>query len=280
MVIIKTLILISIALFSTNAFGEKCTSSFSKSFSLSSDVSFGNKYFKSLSNNFKKYGVCIVEKSKSHPIRLGQQSLRFEVKPGDCGYNNGWDDCKNDRERHELSGNRHGDGGYWYSWSIYLPKDSKNIYPTKLAMGQFHQSKGHVVWMFQNGNGGYLVDNQVYGYTTRRDKILNQKEMLGKWNDILVNAYWTDKKEGFFRVWVNGKLSYKYSGPTKSKGKKVYQKFGIYRSYMSRYKMAKKVDLVPEQVVYFDEVRTSKTCSKLKLKELGYNCQDLLASIN
>ena len=280
MVIIKTLILISIALFSTNAFGEKCTSSFSKSFSLSSDVGFGNKYFKSLSNNFKKYGVCIVEKSKSHPTRLGQQSLRFEVKPGDCGYNNGWDDCKNDRERHELSGNRHGDGEYWYSWSIYLPKDFKNIYPTKLAMGQFHQSKGHVVWMFQNGNGGYLVDNQVYGYTTRRDKILNQKEMLGRWNDILVNAYWTDKKEGFFRVWVNGKLSYKYSGPTKSKGKKVYQKFGIYRSYMSRYKMAKKVDLVPGQVVYFDEVRTSKTCSKLKLKELGYNCQDLLASIN
>lgn len=285
MVIIKTLILISIALFSTNASAEKCTSSFSKSFSLSSDVSFGNKYFKSLSNNFKKYGVCIVEKSKSHPVRLGHQSLRFEVKPGDCGYNSGgWDDCKNDRERHELSGNRHGDGEYWYAWSIYLPKDFKNIYPTKLAMGQFHQSKGHVVWMFQNADGGYLVDNQVYGYTTRRDKILNQKEMLGKWNDILVNAYWTDKKEGFFRVWVNGKLSYNYSGPTKSKGKKVYQKFGIYRSFMSRYKAFKSVDsesvLVPGQVVYFDEVRTSKTCSKLKLKELGYDCQDLLASIN
>lgn len=280
MVIIKTLILISIALFSTNAFGEKCTSSFSKSFSISSDAGYGNNYFKSLSKNFKKYGVCIVERSKGHPARLGHQSLRFEVKPGDCGYNNGWDDCKNDRERHELSGNRHGDEEYWYAWSIYLPKDFKNIYPTKLAMGQFHQSKGHVVWMFQNGNGGYYVDNQVYGYTSRKDKILNQKDMLGKWNDILVNAYWTDKKEGFFRVWVNGKLSYKYSGPTKSKGKKVYQKFGVYRSFMSRYKMAKNVDLVPGQVVYFDEVRTGKSCSNLKLEQLGYVCKDLLSTLN
>ncbi|MDC3063687.1 polysaccharide lyase [Alphaproteobacteria bacterium] len=280
MVIIKTLFIISIVLFSTNAFAKKCTSSFSKSFSISSDVGFGNQYKKSLFNKLKKHGVCIVEKSKGHPTRLGQESLRFEVKSGDCGYNKGWDDCKKDRERHELSGNRHSDGEYWYAWSIYLPKDFKNIYPTKLAMGQFHQSKGHVVWMFQNADGGYFVDNQVYGRTSRTDRILNQEEMVSRWNDILINANWTDKNIGFFRVWVNGKLSYKYNGPTKSKGKKVYQKFGVYRSFMSRYKMAKNVDLVPGQVVYFDEVRTGKSCSKLKLEQLDYDCKDLLSNLN
>ena len=285
MVIIKTLFIISIALFSTNASAEKCTSSFSEKFSISSDIGFGNQYKKSKRNNFKKYGVCIVEKSKGHPVRLGHQSLRFEVKPGDCGYDNGGgDDCKRDSERHELSGNRHGDGEYWYTWSIYLPKDFKNIYPTKLAMGQFHQSKGHVVWMFQNADGGYFVDNQVYGRTSRTDRILNQEEMLGRWNDILINANWTDKKIGFFRVWVNGKLAFKYNGPTKSKGKKVYQKFGVYRSFMSRYKAFKSADsesvVVPGQVVYFDEVRTGKSCSNLKLEQLGYACKDLLSNFN
>ena len=284
MVIIKKLFIIIIVLFSTNAFANKCTSSFSKSFSISSDVGFGNQYKKSLFNNFKKHGVCIVEKSKGHPTRLGQESLRFEVKSGDCGYNKGWDDCKKDRERHELSGNRHSDGEYWYAWSIYLPKDFKNIYPTKLAMGQFHQSKGHVVWMFQNADGGYFVDNQVYGRTSGTDSILNQEEMLGRWNDILINANWTDKKIGFFRVWVNGKLAFKYNGPTKSKGKKVYQKFGVYRSFMSRYKAFKSADsesvLVPGQVVYFDEVRTGKSCSNLKLEQLGYVCKDLLSNFN
>ena len=211
---------------------------------------------------------------------MGQQSLRFEVKPGDCGYNNTWDDCKTDRERHELSGLRHNDGEHWFSWSIFLPDNFINIYPTKLAMGQFHQEKGHVVWMFQNSTGGYFVDNQVYGYTSRTDNILNQKEMLGKWNDILINANWTHKENGFFRVWVNGKLSFKYNGPTKSKGKKKKKKFGVYRSFMTRYKMNKKTDKVPGQVVYFDEVRTGKSCNKIKLEELGYNCNDLLASLN
>ena len=49
---------------------------------------------------------------------------------------------------------------------------------------------------------------------------------------------------------------------------------------MSRYKMAKNVDLVPGQVVYFDEVRTGKSCSKLKLEQLDYDCNDLLSNLN
>ena len=100
-----------ISFFSFNAFAEKCTSGFSRSFSFTPDVGFGNQYKKSLGNNFKKHGVCIVEKSQGHPTRLGQQSLRFEVKPGDCGYNEIHSDCKKDRERHELSGRRH--NGAW-----------------------------------------------------------------------------------------------------------------------------------------------------------------------
>ena len=49
---------------------------------------------------------------------------------------------------------------------------------------------------------------------------------------------------------------------------------------MSRYKASKSVDLVPEQVVYFDEVRTGKSCSNLKLEQLGYACKDLLSNFN
>lgn len=288
MVLIKLIfVVITINFFSTNAFAEKCTSKFSLSFQftpdvgfVTPDVGFENQYYKSLDKNFKKHGVCIVEKSKGHPTRLGKQSLRFEVKSGDCGYDNIWDDCKNDRERHELSSSGHNDGEYWYSWSIFLPDDFINVYPVKLAMGQFNQIKGRPVWMFQNARGGYFVDNQVYGYTSRKDRILNQKEMLGKWNDIIINSKWTHLKDGFFRVWVNGKLLLSHSGPTKTEGKKVIHKFGIYRSFVKRFKNYHNIDKVPGQVVYFDEVRTTKTCSKLKLKDLGYNCQVLLASIN
>ena len=42
------------------------------------------------------------------------------------------------------------------------------------------------------------------------------------------------KKDGFFKIWINDELKYEYVGPTKSKSK-VYQKFGIYRTGITRY---------------------------------------------
>jgi len=250
---------------------------------LPKDVAFGNSYFKSLSRNYKKYGMQVVDKKDGHPVRAGQKSIRFEVRPGDCGYNDGWSDCDTDRERHELSGKRMSGGEWWYSWSIYLPKDFINVYPTKLALGQFHQEKGHVVWMFQNQSatkaGGYWVDNGVPGYTKTLNKILTQDEMIEKWNDILVNVKWSKKDDGFFKVWLNGKQVYSFEGPTKMKVK-TYFKFGIYRSFLSKWiyssKNKKKEKGVPAQVVYFDEVRTTKkSCKKLKLENLGYSCENL-----
>ena len=237
---------------------------------LPKDVASGNKYFKSLSKKYKKHGMQVVNKKDGHPVRAGEKSIRFEVRPGDCGYNDGWSDCDNDRERHELSGKSMSGGEWWYAWSIFLPKDFVNVSPTKVALGQFHQDKGHVVWMFQNQNfsvpGGYWVDNQVPGFTKTINKVLTNDEMIGKWNDILVNVNWSKKEDGFFKVWVNNKLSYEYVGPTKTKAK-VYFKFGIYRSYLSKWiyssRNKKKEKGVPAQVVYFDEVRVGKTKEKV-----------------
>ena len=261
-----------------------CSQSFAaNSVSLPKDVAFGNKYFKSLAKNYKKYGMQVVDKKDGHPVRAGNKSIRFEVRPGDCGYNDGWSDCDTDRERHELSGKRMSGGEWWYSWSIYLPKDFVSVHPTKVALGQFHQESGHVVWMFQNQSfvksGGYWVDDAVPGDSRKLNQILSQDEMIEKWNDILVNVKWTKKDDGFFKVWLNGKQVYSFSGPTKTKAK-TYFKFGIYRSFLSKWinssKNKKKEKGVPAQVVYFDEVRTAKkSCKKLKLENLGYSCKEL-----
>lgn len=228
---------------------------------LTRDVVSGWGFSKSLKNKFKKHGYRVVAKKDGHPVRAGKKSIRFEVRPGDCGNNQGWNDCKKDRERHELTGSSKRytmpSGEHWFGWSIYLPEDFTVIYPTKLALGQFHQKKGHPVWLFQNHNGGYWIDNQVNGRTFEKVEILNQSQMLGIWNDIAVHAKWTHKKDGFFRIYVNGSSTpnYEWNGPTKSKGKSVYFKFGIYRSFMQRWKNANNSSKVPAQVVYFDEVR-------------------------
>lgn len=248
-----------------------------KYFPMDSDLGFGNRYSKSLGGNFRPYGVCKATIEDGHPSRLGRHSIRFELKTGDCGWSSqgSWSDCQKDRARHELRGEHHPDGIYWYTWSLYLPEDFEVIFPTKLALGQFHQHQGHPVWMFQNMNGGYYIDQQITGRTENIEKLLDQDEMVKQWNDILVNAHWTHEESGFFKVWVNGTLKFSYNGPTKTKGKMIYQKFGLYQSFLSRYEKKFKTR-PPDQIVYFDEVRTSKSCETLKLETLGYNCSNVI----
>jgi hypothetical protein len=196
--------------------------------------------------------------SEDHPVRSDDSSRRFEVRAGDCSWSEGWSDCKKDRERHELKSSTFSNGEYWFNWSLYLPDDFPNIYPVKLALGQFHQKNGHPVWMFQNRDGGYTVDNQVLGETLDTKQVLTADEMRGKWSDILVHVNFTHKQEGFFRVYVNGetKPRYAWTGPTKTQGLSVYYKVGIYRSYMSRAKGPEAT-----QVVYFDDIAKSGDCS-------------------
>jgi hypothetical protein len=94
--------------------------------------------------------------------------------------------------------------------------------------------------------------------------------MYGKWNDILVNAKWTHKKDGFFKIWINGKLAYHHKGRTQEKGELIEFHVGVYRSFMSRTSGSD-----PTQIAYYDEIRHAKSCKKLKLKELGYSCKEI-----
>jgi len=116
--------------------------------------------------------------------------------------------------------------------------------------------------MFKNKHGGYWIENYVPEYTVSSTQILTREQMLGKWNDILVNVNWSHKDDGFFKVWVNNKLVNDFKGKTKSKGVKTYFKFGIYRSKVSTYELMYKKK-IPTQIVYFDEVRAGKTKEKV-----------------
>jgi hypothetical protein len=217
---------------------------------------------KSLPANFKSHGYQVSNKSEGHPVRSGDDSMRFEVRSGDCSWSSGWNDCERDRERHELlSVNTFLSGEDWFHWSIYIPEDYKIIYPVKVALAQFHQQDSHPVLMFQNGSGGYTVDNQVIGSTLETKKVLTDEEMRGRWSDVLVHVKWTSEQNGFFRVYVNGKTvpGYVWVGPTKEKGRRVYFKFGIYRSFLSRGIGGP----APTQVVYYDDLARGNTCDEV-----------------
>jgi len=227
----------------------------------------------------KVYGYKIV--SRPHPVRAGKTSERFEVRPGDCYWDSGWNDCATDRERSELSEQEPYSsvgGEYWYGWSIFIPEDYPNIFPAKTALGQFFQKKTlSPPVMFQNHVGGYWLDlNQMNGSFEAYYLLIPENEFRGRWHDIIVHAKWSTGSDGFIKVWVNGKLKVEHLGPQTMFTYPIFFKYGIYRSFISRYKkwkqlegiigemagqkkMGKNVDKVPTQIVYFDEVRKGKS---------------------
>jgi len=208
---------------------------------LPKDASSGfKKVHKSLTGKYyKDYGMQVVDKKDGHPVRAGKQSIRFEVRDGDCGKDpDGWSDCKGDRERHELSVAGKKDlmskGEYWFSWSLFFPKDHQNLWPLSNNYGQFHQKDGAPVFMFKELRGGYSVIRTIGDVDYDERRLIRNDDISGKWHDILINAKWSKKDDGFFKVWVNEKLQYDYKGPTKTL-KYVYQKFGIYSTGVTRY---------------------------------------------
>ena len=209
--------------------------------------------------NDKSYGYSVVEDpTGSAPTKRIEV---FEVRYGDCAGDKTWSDCEEDRERSELSekNNRALPGSeYWYGWNIYFPKDYINIYPTKIALGQFHQPDSHPLWMFQNqtftSSGGYYLDDGVPGFTRKFYKLINEENLRGKWHQIEVHAKWEKDKSGIFQVWVNGELKVDFTGRTMT-AKKVYFKYGVYRFFMSRYKKQFKTTEVSSQTVYYSNVK-------------------------
>ena len=57
---------------------------------------------------------------------------------------------------------------------------------------------------------------------------------------------------------------------TQEKGEHIEFHVGIYRSFLSRTSGPDKT-----QIAYYDEIRTAKSCKKLKLKDLGYSCKEI-----
>ena len=211
--------------------------------------------------NTKTYGYTHV------PDPLGQKKAdveRFEVRAGDCGSQSGWSDCKNDRERSELSDyNRDPNGSYrWYSWEFFVPMNYPNVYPTKVALGQWHSVKSSPNFMLQNSSGGLYLDNQVTSnYDNAYTRLISKEDLRGKWHRITAEAKWSkDNDVGYFNVWVNGIQKVSYKGRTmQKKAQGAYFKYGVYRSFLKRYKNSKNVDEVPTQIVYYVNVRKGGT---------------------
>lgn len=242
---------------------------------LSGCVGFESKgafsFQKAYVSHIKDYGYKRV--SDPHPVRAGKTSERFEVRSGDCYWSPYWDDCKNDRERIELIekepysnvGSKN-----WYGWSIFVPNDFPNVWPTRTVLGQFHQ-KGDEIFdppiMFKYYSDGYRIHVNQMSQSPPEDYLLiPEDDFRGQWHDILVHAKWTNTDGGFIKIWVNGILKVNRAGALTLYSKPIYFRYGIYRHSLSNYKTMSNVDNLPTQIVYYDEVRKGKSRADVDIR--------------
>ena len=275
---------------------------FKKKIKLPSDVMQGYKNVWNFCCNFDPetrltpdHAFKFVNKTEGHPVRLGEQSIRFELRRGDCGVSSGgYDDCAiksssgMTSERHELLLDPDVSPFKkitWNTYSIFLTEDFPLYGFAHITMGQLHgDGDGAVGFQWDIGVGGGYVVNRRTGCFLPKNKnkkcsisnpenntqqVIPKDKLLGKWHDIVLNVNWTKKQNGYLKQWINGKLVYHYQGNTDTPREKEQFQMGIYRGPLPS---------TPKnltQVAYFDQVRFAKSCDQLKLEDLGYSCSDL-----
>ena len=226
--------------------------------------------------NTTSWGYKLV--SSPEPVRAGVKSQRFEVRKGDCGEDDGWSDCKNDRERSEVTTKQsiYPESEMWFSWSFFIPQDYKPSDKVTTTIGQIHQ-RG-VVLPGQSSTARGMASfppllqfdtvGNIFGTTYHKlsrnsttvadwgefEPITNVTKLRGKWTDVVVHFKPTTE-DGILEIFINGKLERVVNNPMLVKPDNFYLKYGIYRSFVSKEKEVG----VPTQVVYFDEVRMGKT---------------------
>ncbi|MFL4469985.1 heparin lyase I family protein [Tateyamaria armeniaca] len=231
---------------------------------------------RSMKQNTTQHGFVKVKDL----TRLGKRAQRFEVRAGDCGWDDGWSDCDNDRERWELYVKkdwRHGTD-QWMAFSIYLPADFKTSARVRTTVGQVKMKGGPtgmaggfpsepgVFQMEMLGDRYFLRVHVLSGPfdNVRNDikdyNLASIRELRGKWTDFVVRVN-TRSAPGTIEVFKNGARVAAHNFNQNYAPKAYYFKYGIYRSFVSNHRGP-----MPTQVVYFDEVRMGRSYDKVAVE--------------
>lgn len=214
-------------------------------------------------------------------VRAGNQSQRFEVRPGDCGEDpaNNWSDCENDRERSELAGASWRPGAdRWLAASVFIPNDFPRI-PDRIGGGifQIHQvggPRGTYLGMESRPNianisiiNGWLIGQVHHTYGSFTDvkeattdiRLMPVSEMRGKWTDLMINFDTVNQNIAFY---INGQLV-KESGKFTEFVPEFYVfKYGMYSAFMKHRGIQ-----LPTRIIYFDEVRVGNSRKAVEITD-------------
>jgi hypothetical protein len=226
------------------------------------------------------------------PVRRGMVSERFELRDGDCGGS----DCINPRYRSEIRmlpdiAKAEVGRNTWYGWSFYnenigsfTEEDTLRLVIGQWKMGGdspaifrfIQQGVGEGNWencdprlchrtkdkkmdvvvqlddLRETNDWGY---DQNFGHIC---KLFSMSANKKKWVDIVVNTNFSNRANGFLRIWVNGELRCDYRGPLMSNktarlGRAPSHRRGLFSAFTERWDAAHPGKKKPTLVAYYDE---------------------------
>ena len=222
----------------------------------------------------KSWSCLIVNKSDGQPVFDGNQSVRFEVRPGDCTAPNytSISDCVNDRSRSEIeTGDTH--SGYspqptqgqiiTYEYRVYIPTQplirpaasaGSSVLMVLTQLRNTNTSDALAYLCVDAAGGLYLQTHEGFSFMASQKVTIDTKPQ-DKWIKMKYVVKSTSASDGYVKIYVNDALVINETRATLPDATKAQMlKIGIYNSYLSSAAQPWQT-----QVVYFDGISTSVT---------------------
>lgn len=206
------------------------------------------------------HNCTLAGAAEGAPVSTGKRAVKISLKPGDCGGNSGYDDCKNDRARFELSEDAQASTNgkkLIREFKFYLPKQERlrpkgeNI--MFLSQLNFGDSKtfGTLAYLEVGADGDLYVRTQK-GFTWEIQQIYPAyKDPYNKWISVRYEIDSTTADNGVLKVYMDDKLVVDQVRPTLPSAEgQNYLRVGIYNAFLSQ-----ATEPFVEQVVYFDQIK-------------------------
>ncbi|MDB4165237.1 hypothetical protein N9816_02960 [Gammaproteobacteria bacterium] len=215
-----------------------------------------------------EWSCDVVTDKTKHPIKSGEKSFRFELRPDECSRNNGFDDCINDRSRTELTswvpkGANFDQSLLIVEYDIFIPSQT-NAFAAGLPLTDLGQiylkgSEGEslsIAYLFVDAEAGTpaensptltLMVNTELAYNKTRVRSIIGTDFYDQWLTVRFEVF-GDTEEGYIKAYVNDELYLDVVCPTLfHKTDFIDTHIGIYRAFLSR--VTGTVDPI---VVYYD----------------------------
>lgn len=230
---------------------------------LNYDVFNGAKFTNTNTYGNKPYGALIVNKNNGYPVYDGNESLRFEVRDGDCGWNDGFSDCQTDRSRSEIHStefeNYNLNKIVTYVTHVYIPNQTKfrpSGINNLLVMNQVNYSDslgkvfGALSYLVMENNNTLLIrTHKKFTWIGLKDYVITNTP-YDKWITLKYEIKMSDNEDGYIKVYANEKLLVYENRPTiPSKTGILNLKLGIYNSLRSS-----ATESYPTQIMYVDGI--------------------------